>query len=586
MPRSVRRADRVLTVSERTKRDLIERYGLPEAKIVVTPNGVDPAFTREGPARNGSPYALFVGAIQPRKDPLTALRALARSDGDLRLVMAGPHKRGGRAVREEIRRLGLERRVELPGYVSKHELASLYRGAACLVFPSRDEGFGLPVVEAMACGTPVVATATGAIPEVAGDAAILVEPGDPAAVAEGIVRALAERDRLVAAGLERARLFTWAETARRTLERLPGAPVSVAAVVVTHGPEPGLDRCIRSLLPQVDELVVVANLPRTTPPLPDGVSLIENRRPQGFAANANLGIRATTAPLVVVANPDIEAEANAVPTLRDFLTSRPRCGIAGPGLLYPDGRLQPSRRRFPTVSGTLVRRIAAQSRSEPVGEPALPLPPRRTLTARAVDSVLRADSGAPRRKWSSSTTRRLTAASSLLNARSAAHATGQFLACFARAEQSRSPWPSEGSSAMAVVVTVVASIPLDIYEAVTAKVMPDGQLPEGCSVHIAGPLEGNWHVITVWDSAEQFHRFREQKLLPAIREAGGSADEIPHKRRVGSSARHVSNDGVRRQADAYPSRMRRTPRCDSTACRRRAHLPKGALTAEIVDSAG
>ncbi len=132
--------------------------------------------------------------------------------------------------------------------------------------------------------------------------------------------------------------------------------MSVAAVVVTHGAESPLDRCIRSLVTQVDELVVVANLPGTTPPLPDGVNVIENRRPQGFAANANLGIRATNAPLVVVANPDTEAEANAVPTLRDFLASRPACGIAGPGMLYPDGRWQPSRRRFPTVSGTLVRR--------------------------------------------------------------------------------------------------------------------------------------------------------------------------------------------------------------------------------------
>ena len=80
---------------------------------------------------------------------------------------------------------------------------------------------------------------------------------------------------------------------------------------------------------------------------------------------------------------------------------------------------------------------------------------------------------------------------------------------------------------MAVVVTVVASVTPDIYEAVTAKVMPDGKLPEGCSVHIAGPFEGEWRVITVWDAAEQFHRFREQTLLPAIREAGGSVDEIP-----------------------------------------------------------
>ena len=217
VPRSAGRADRVLTVSERTKRDLVERYGISEERIVVTPNGVDPIFRPNGSAPDGPPYALFVGGIQPRKDPLTAIEALALTDGDLRLVIVGDEKRGGDEVRSAVRRLGLAGRVELIGYVEHEGLASLYRGAACLVFPSRYEGFGLPVLEAMASGTPVVATTAGAVPEVAGDAAILVEPGNPAALADGVREALANRERLVAAGLERARQFTWAETARRTL---------------------------------------------------------------------------------------------------------------------------------------------------------------------------------------------------------------------------------------------------------------------------------------------------------------------------------------------------------------------------------
>ena len=160
---------------------------------------------------------LFVGGIQPRKDPLTAIEALALLDGELDLVLVGAEKRGGEEVRKTVQRLGLERRVVLAGHVDHEELAALYRGAACLVFPSRYEGFGLPVLEAMASGTPVVAAAAGAVPEVAGDAAILVEPGDPEAIADGVRRALAERERLVAAGLERAGRFSWAETARRTL---------------------------------------------------------------------------------------------------------------------------------------------------------------------------------------------------------------------------------------------------------------------------------------------------------------------------------------------------------------------------------
>jgi glycosyltransferase involved in cell wall biosynthesis len=217
VPRSVRRSDRVLVVSERTKRDLVERYGVSEQKIVVTPNGVDPIFRPNGSAPDAPPYALFVGGIQPRKDPLTAIEALALVDGDLQLVLVGAEKRGGQDLREALRRLRLEKRVELTGHVEPEQLAGLYRGAACLVFPSRYEGFGLPVLEAMASGTPVVAAAAGAVPEVAGDAAILVEPGDPAALAAGIERALAERERWVAAGLERAALFSWTETARRTL---------------------------------------------------------------------------------------------------------------------------------------------------------------------------------------------------------------------------------------------------------------------------------------------------------------------------------------------------------------------------------
>ena len=219
VPRSARRAARVLAVSELTKRDLIDLYGIPEGKIVVTPNGVDPAFTPEGPSSDGEPYALFVGALQPRKDAAAAIEALALIGGGApRLVVVGQDKGGRVDAERSAERNGLAARVEFRGHVPQDELAALYRGAACLVFPSRYEGFGLPVVEAMASGTPVVATTAGALPEVAGGAAILVEERNPVALAGGIERALADRERLIAAGLARAQQFTWAETASRTLE--------------------------------------------------------------------------------------------------------------------------------------------------------------------------------------------------------------------------------------------------------------------------------------------------------------------------------------------------------------------------------
>jgi glycosyltransferase involved in cell wall biosynthesis len=214
---SVRRAARVLTGSEWTKRDLVERYGVAPEKVVITPYGVDPLFGPDDRAVDSAPYALFVGGLEPRKNPVGALEAIALADGDLRLVVAGPEKGRRAELAHAAARLGLEGRVEVRGHVAHEELAALYRGASCLVFPSRYEGFGLPVLEAMASGTPVVATTASSVPEVAGDAAILVEPGDPVALAGGIERAIADRERLRAAGLQRARSYTWSETARRTL---------------------------------------------------------------------------------------------------------------------------------------------------------------------------------------------------------------------------------------------------------------------------------------------------------------------------------------------------------------------------------
>jgi glycosyltransferase involved in cell wall biosynthesis len=198
--RAVRRARRVLAISERTKRDLVELYGTPTDKVVVTPLAPDPAFR---PAGEHDSFLLFVSAIEPRKQPLAAIDAA--NAVDRKLVVVGPRK-------DEDLAAELERRgADLRGYVPKDELVSLYQRAACLVFPSRYEGFGLPVVEAMACGTPVVAAPEPAMQEVAGDAAIFTDD-----LAGGILRALADRERLVAAGLERAKAFTWQETARIT----------------------------------------------------------------------------------------------------------------------------------------------------------------------------------------------------------------------------------------------------------------------------------------------------------------------------------------------------------------------------------
>jgi N-acetylglucosaminyl-diphospho-decaprenol L-rhamnosyltransferase len=133
--------------------------------------------------------------------------------------------------------------------------------------------------------------------------------------------------------------------------------MKVSAVVISHGHAEELVRSLPALASQVDELLVIANVPGSVPsPLPDGVRVIENDVPRSFAANANLGAARTEHELVLIANPDAIAEPDAVEVLRSFMQAHPRCGVAGPQMLYSDGTWQASRRSFPTIGATLVRR--------------------------------------------------------------------------------------------------------------------------------------------------------------------------------------------------------------------------------------
>ncbi len=227
--RLTERADRIIASSEATRVDLMEILGLPGDVIRVVPMGVNPRFVRRVDAAAvqrlagvQGPYVLAVGTLEPRKNlvsTIAAVEALSREGLDIPLVVAGG--KGWRDDQLRGRIAGSAARVIPVGRVSDDDLISLYSGASCLVFPSLYEGFGLPVLEAMACGVPVVAADTTSTPEVVGDAGILVPPLDVPAIASGI-RAILESGDLAAdlreRGMERASGFTWDRTTRMTID--------------------------------------------------------------------------------------------------------------------------------------------------------------------------------------------------------------------------------------------------------------------------------------------------------------------------------------------------------------------------------
>jgi len=218
MRRACRGAARVLTVSEFSRARIVEWSGVAPSRVVNVGNGVSSAFAPTGEACwPGHPYLLCVGNRKQHKNEARLLRAFAaaRIDVAVRLWFTGSPSAELLALTEE---LALRDRVSFLGRLDDPALAACYRGAVALVFPSLYEGFGLPVVEAMACGTPVITSRVTALPEVAGDAAVLVDPDDAVSIASGIERVVNDkglRAELTARGLQRAQHFTWDAVADR-----------------------------------------------------------------------------------------------------------------------------------------------------------------------------------------------------------------------------------------------------------------------------------------------------------------------------------------------------------------------------------
>lgn len=229
-----RRADAVVTDSEHSGQEIEKYLNVPTAKVNVIPIGVDQRFCVQPTGAVQAllhdkfdlktSYLLYVGAITQRKNIVRSIEAFAQiapQFPDLRFVIVGPGSWLQTPIEATVQRLSIEDKIIMTGRVADEDLPALYAGASAFVFPSLYEGFGLPVLEAMACGTPVVTSNVSSLPEVAGDAALMVDPHDVDALAEAMQRLLTDgelQQDLRQKGLERAATFTWERTARETLQ--------------------------------------------------------------------------------------------------------------------------------------------------------------------------------------------------------------------------------------------------------------------------------------------------------------------------------------------------------------------------------
>ena len=227
---AVGRAARVITASHATEKLLIQHAQVPAAKIRVIPLGVDPPAVmlsaeerrreRERILGGDGHLILNVGVIQTRKNTLHMLKALQMLPSQYKLVLCGGNGYGAEAIHQFIRTESLGERVKVLGHIDDAQLARLYQAASVFLFPSLEEGFGIPVLEAMAAGVPVVTSDVSSMPEVGGDAALYVDPLDPGDIAGKVARAAEDaalREEMIEKGLARAREFTWRRTAEATL---------------------------------------------------------------------------------------------------------------------------------------------------------------------------------------------------------------------------------------------------------------------------------------------------------------------------------------------------------------------------------
>ncbi len=230
IPRLVSKVRHIVAVSQYTRSRLIQRLGVAESKITVVLNGIGEEFTPQSEEEHlrmqqglgiSGPYVLTVSSVEPRKNLATLLSAwetVGRARPDMKLVVSG--LKGNSSVFSQKQGAAAPKNVIFTDYVAQSMLPALYSGAECFVYPSLDEGFGLPVLEALACGVPVVASSSGSLPEIAGPTAALFDPLSPAEIARAILRHTSQSAEAQEAGLRHARQYRWSDCAASTQEVL------------------------------------------------------------------------------------------------------------------------------------------------------------------------------------------------------------------------------------------------------------------------------------------------------------------------------------------------------------------------------
>ncbi|HLD24583.1 MAG TPA: glycosyltransferase family 1 protein [Patescibacteria group bacterium] len=219
---SVRHAVRIITISEFSKNAIIEAYGVPKSRVVVAYPGLSMRQTTKSSKKRGTPYILSVGTLQPRKNFVRLIEAFATlDDKKIELVIVGKKGWMYDDILNAPNRYGVSDRVRFLDFVPDDELPSLYNSAACFALPSLYEGFGLPVLEAMSYGVPVVVSTSSSLPEIAGEAGIYVDPEDVSNIAKGLTQALTENNvERIKTGKERVKIFTWDKAAEKVMKVL------------------------------------------------------------------------------------------------------------------------------------------------------------------------------------------------------------------------------------------------------------------------------------------------------------------------------------------------------------------------------